>query len=208
MPKKKQGLLPLFSSIFSDKKTKEKAKQEAKKSFKFLSFFLLSLIALYTLTSLIPLELTELFVANSVLTGLRAFGLEGEIVSGEPVGIQLGRLSPEITPGLYIEISYLCTGLLEIVFLASVILASAGVNIKKRIIGAVVGAVATMMVNFARIFATAYFIYNSSAQTAEFIHNIFFRVTLFATIFLFYSAWFYWATGQFSEKLKRKNTKK
>jgi len=200
MTKKKGRGNSLFLSIFSDKKTKEKAKLEAKKSFKFLSLFLVSLAALYALTLLIPLELTELFVANSVLTGLNAFGLEGEIVPGEPVGIQL--------EGLYIEISYLCTGLLEIVFLASVILASAGINIRKRIIGAVAGTIATMLVNFLRIFVTIYFIYNSSIQTAEFIHNIFFRVTLFATIFLFYAVWFYWSTGYFSEKQKMKNTKK
>jgi len=200
MAKKKERENSLFLSIFSDKKTKEKAKLEAKKSFKFLSLFLLWLIALHALSSLIPLELTELFVANSVLTGLNAFGLEGEIVPGEPVGVQL--------EGLYVEISYLCTGLLEIIFLASVILASAGINIKKRIIGAVVGIIATMLVNFLRIFVTIYFIYNSSIQTAEFIHNIFFRVTLFATIFLFYAAWFYWSTGNFSENRKRKNSKK
>ncbi|MFH1234341.1 MAG: exosortase/archaeosortase family protein [Candidatus Diapherotrites archaeon] len=173
-----------------------KAKEEAKKSayFLFLAFF--SIFALFVLSSLVPLEWSESFVAGTVLYGLNAAGLHGYIApveTGDAVAIILEN-------GPSIQISYLCTGLLETILLAGVILASAGIPIYKRIIGVAVGAIASAVLNFARIFATIYFIYNSGIETVEFIHNFFFRAFLFISVFCFYALWFRWATGSVREK--------
>jgi len=182
----------LFSFNFFSP-SKEKAGEEARKSGKFLALTFASLLVLYLLSGLIPLEFYELFVANTALNAYEAFGVDGQIVSGEPVGVKLSN-------GVNMQISYLCIGLLEMLVLASVIIASAGIPINKRIIGVFVGLIGVQVVNFARIFATVHFALVSDANTVEFIHNIFFRVTLFVTIFVFYAAWFRWATGKKSKK--------
>jgi len=175
------------SALFPSKKSWN-GKEEARKSMRFLFLAFLSLFILFIASSIVPLEWTELFVANSVLNALNAGGIEGKVIAGEPVQIILEE-------GPDIEISYLCTGLLEIFVLASVIIASAGIPIRERIIGVVVGTAASVFVNFLRILGTVYFIYNSDLETADFIHNIFFRATLFITIFAFYALWFRWATS-------------
>lgn len=191
--KKKHNAIKRVVSFLSSKKFKKTARIEARKSLHFLFLAFFSLFILFMLSSLVPLEFTELFVAKTVLFGLNAAGIQGEIIQGEPVGIKLND-------GPSIEISYLCTGLLEMILLAGVIIASVGIPINKRIIGIAVGMPATVAVNFGRIFATIYFIYNSSIETVEFIHNVFFRVTLFITIFCFYALWFKWATRKKSKK--------
>ncbi len=166
--------------------------KEAKKAAKFAALAFLSLLLLLILTSLVPLEWIELAVAKTVLNALAATGAKGSIAYGEPVTIFLEETS--------IEISYLCTGLLETMVLASVVLASAGISIKKRITGALAGIPATFAVNIFRILATLHFVQEKQQATAELIHNVFFRVALFVTIFVFYAVWFRWATGVKSKK--------
>ncbi|MCX6802713.1 MAG: exosortase/archaeosortase family protein [Candidatus Diapherotrites archaeon] len=208
MPEKKQqGFQEKALSFFhrgiegiAGEEFKGKAKEEARKSayFLFLAFF--SIFSLFVLSSLVPLEWSERFVASTVLYGLNTQGLHGSIVpveTGDAVAILLDG-------GPSIQISYLCTGLLETILLAGVILASAGIPIYKRIIGVAAGAIVSAALNFARIFATIYFIYNSGIETVEFIHNFFFRAFLFISVFCFYALWFRWATGGFGKQAMQK----
>ncbi|MEM0359712.1 MAG: exosortase/archaeosortase family protein [Candidatus Diapherotrites archaeon] len=175
---------------------REKAGEEAKKSAKFLFLAFFFIFALFVLSSLVPLEWSERLVANTVLYGLNSQGLKGRI-EASPTGDAVLIL---LENGPRIEISYLCTGLLETILLAGVILASAGIPIYKRIIGVIVGGIAAMVLNLARIFITIFFIYNSGIETVEFIHDFFFRAFLFVSVFCIYAFWFKWATGGFSER--------
>jgi len=189
-----EGIVFLFTGA--------RAKSEARKAFCFLFLALSSLLILFLATSIVPLQWFELFVANTVANAYNALGAQAAVIPGEPVGITLENTS--------IEISYLCTGLLEAIVLASVIAASAGIPIKKRIVGACTGVAFTVAVNLARIFATLHFIASADLRTADFMHNIFFRLTLFVSIFVFYGAWFHWATKQEKrgEKENRLNKKR
>jgi len=184
---KARSIASLFTGV--------KASGEAWKALRFLALALLSMLVLFLITSLVPLQWFELFVANTVANAYNALGAQARVIPGEPVGITLENTS--------IEISYLCTGLLEAIVLASVIIASAGIPINKRIIGACAGVAFTVAVNLARIFATLYFIASADMKTADFLHNIFFRLTLFVSIFVFYAAWFHWTTKS-SEKWFKK----
>lgn len=196
MARKKKSNGTWIESILSSKELKKTVKKEGRKALRFLFLAFFSIFILIGLSSLIPVEWIELFIAKTVLQALRVFGLSGRVFAGKAIGIRLLN-------GPSIEISYLCTGLLETIVLSGVIIASAGISIKKRIIGLAAGIIATMGVNFGRIFATLYFVQNSNATTAEFIHNVFFRLTLFVTIFCFYAIWFKWAT--YTEKKTKKS---
>ena len=198
---KKDSISGRLASLLSGWKIGKKAGAEAEKSLRFLFLAFFSLIVLFVLSGLVPLEFYELFVANTVLNALNAGGIDGIIHPGEPVVIELAG-------GPNIVISYLCTGLLEVIVLASVIIASLGIPINKRIIGVALGTAAAFFVNLARILATIYFLYSSSAETVEFFHDIFFRLTLFITIFLFYAIWFRWAIGGGKRRAREKKAEK
>ena len=184
----KKGFPGKLPGFLRGKIRRGKAAEEADKAVRFLFLAFASLLVLFILTSLVPLEYYELFVANTVLSGLNSAGINGAIEYGEPIVIR-------VAGGPGIQISYLCTGVLEAVLLAGVIIASAGIPIRKRLIGVALGVAATMAVNFARIFLTIYFIYNSPIETVDLIHNVLFRLTLFVTVFALYALWFCWATG-------------
>jgi len=74
------------------------------------------------------------------------------------------------------------------------ILASHGIAWRKRIIGALLGIALAQIFNITRILLTITFILDSDIQTIEFVHNVFFRVTLFIVIVGIYAAWFWIAT--------------
>ncbi len=160
---------------------------DAAKTGRFLVFFIVIYLTLSLLVSLVPVTTIESWIANSELGILSVFGLEGNVSVQETAVITLQN-------GTGIQISELCTGLQELLILVSAIIASIGIAWKKRIIGAVAGAIIVMLFNFLRITATVMLIVSTKdLGTIEFAHNILFRIFLFATIAIAYIAWFQWA---------------
>lgn len=163
----------------------ERAAVEVIKSIKFLSVFLIVFLLLQAIIYFVPMQVIEKPIAEGVLFYLQAKGYEGQVLLGEPVLIELAN-------GVEIQISYLCTGLLEMIVLVSAVIASLGISWRKRVAGILAGVVLTQVFNFLRIFITVDFILSSNAvETIEFIHNILFRLALLAIIVGIYAVWFY-----------------
>ena len=165
-------------------------KSEAGKAMRFLALFIL-LYAVISLSfyALIPLEAVESVTANSVMHFLGWFGYSGEITAGEPVLILLeGRVK--------IQISELCTGLLEMFVLVASVLASVGISWRKRGWGVLLSVLVVFAFNIIRIVATSLIILGGAEiGVIELAHDLLFRITLFAVIVVTYVAWFYWAVG-------------
>ena len=169
--------------------------------------FLLGIAALFLLfnyiLSLIGYAAFENFYAEASLLVLKIFGLDGSVVAGEPALISLQIFSVPV------GISYLCTGLLEMTVVWGAILASFGIPLRKRIIGAVAGAVVIAVFNIARIAASILIISFFGLDAGNFSHDLLFRVFLFLTVAGFYYFWFRWAqqddagTGKVKEIKKR-----
>ncbi len=179
-------------------------KEDATKTGRFLLFFVLVyLVASLLLDSFFPIRAHEAFIANNVLAALQATGSSGRVVEKETVLIELQN-------GKSIEISELCTGRMELLIIVGAIIASLGIEWRKRLIGAVAAAVATILFNFFRIFAASLLILNTAdLGLIEFTHNILFRVFLFFTIAVLYIAWFYWAvSAEAKGKMKRPAAKR
>jgi len=92
-----------------------------------------------------------------------------------------------------IIISWLCTGVLEIIILISAILASFGVNWHKKLIGAIGAIIAGVIFNLLRIWVTVNFIIGQPGPVAEIAHDVLFRIVLFIYIVVVYVIWFQWA---------------
>ncbi len=146
--------------------------------------FLLELVLAYVIISLfflfIPLELIELIIAKTVMifTG-------GKIVFQEPVLILFENFS--------VQISYLCTGLMEFILLASAIIATAGIKKEKKVLGIVGAGIATFVFNVIRIVITISLIENTSIEIIELTHDVLFRISLFVLIAGYYFIWYYFS---------------
>lgn len=171
---------------------------EIVKSGRFLFVFLIVFLFLSFIVGLVPLQFVEKPIADSVLFYLEVKGISGEVFFGEAVsetGLVEDVVFIELVNGLKIQISYLCTGLLELIVLISAMIASLGISWRKRLLGIGVGIVLTQVFNFFRIAFTIDFILgNNSMQVIEFVHDFLFRLTLLLVIVGIYTVWFYWAT--------------
>ncbi|MFH1240226.1 MAG: exosortase/archaeosortase family protein [Candidatus Diapherotrites archaeon] len=172
-------------------------KDEKEKGTKFLLVFVIIYSLLYFgFNFIVPLEMFEFFVASIVMSLLGIMGVKGSIVLQEPVLILLES-------SLEIQISYLCTGLMEIFIVIGAVLASLGIEMRKRLIGIVAGVVFAFVFNIFRIVVTILFaVSNPAPGVLEFTHDILFRVTLFVVIAGFYIVWFLWATNQLENAKK------
>lgn len=166
-------------------------KAEAQKTALFILTFALAYSIIYFLTkSIIPDIEIEYFVGKTILFILNFLGISGEIFFQEPVLIALST-------GIKIEISYLCTGMLELIVLIAAIIASHGISWKKRAIGIFSAIIIAPIFNLLRIIITILVILNSnSIELIDLTHNILFRIILFLVIVGIYFAWFLWATNQ------------
>lgn len=155
---------------------------------RFVITLLVFFIAINFLASLIPLELIEFFVAQISFFFLGLLGFSYEILLQEPVLVLLETQA--------IQISYLCTGLLETIVLVSAVLASHGISWKKRIQGALAGIAVSLAFNVLRIDLTVLIVHGFGIAVAEFGHDFLFRLVLFLVVAGYYFAWFKWATEQ------------
>ncbi|MEK6972431.1 MAG: exosortase/archaeosortase family protein [archaeon] len=185
-----KGIENTLDSFFQKFVKKENYRKEAVKGTVFLASFLILFGIMNFLINALPNFILnfELWIANIILAIMQSLGFNGSIIIINDLPII------ELANGVNIQISYLCTGLLEAAVLLAAILASHGIAWKKRIIGALAGIVLAQLFNITRILLTITFILDSDIQTIEFVHNIFFRVTLFIVIVGIYAAWFWIAT--------------
>jgi len=172
-------------------------KEDAVKTGRFLLYFMIAYIALsVAIRSIFSIPGIELWTANNVLAGLQLFGQQGIVSLAETALIELDS-------GIVIEISELCTGLMETLVIVAAILASVGIGWRKRLLGAAIAAVATIALNHVRIIVTSLLILGSAdLLLIEFTHNVLFRLFLFISIAVLYIAWFYWAVSSEVEAKK------
>ena len=95
--------------------------------------------------------------------------------------------------GKTIIISWLCTGILEIIILVSAILSSFGISWRKKVFGAFAAIVIGTIFNLLRIWVTVNIVLTQNVQVVELAHDFLFKIVLFIYITGFYIAWFYWA---------------
>jgi len=176
-------------------------KEDSIKTGRFLLYFIVAYIALSLLAkAFFTVQGIELWVAGNVLGILQAMGQQGQVMIGESAFIELAS-------GTSIEISELCTGLMETLIIAGAIIASVGISWRKRILGAAVSAVAAILFNHARIVFTVMAILGTEdIGLVEFAHNVLFRVVLFVVIAGLYIAWFYWAVSSEARGKKAKKS--
>lgn len=165
-----------------------KGKKGLKQSLKFLSVFTATVLILY-LTSFFYLLPAELLFAFTQLFLFSLANIPAEIISfAEPVIMQL--------PFTQFQISFLCTGLLELFVLVGAMLASFEVSARKKVYGIVSAALTVYVFNSLRIFLTALLLANENLELVDLAHDILFRVSLFIIIVGFYAVWLAWATGK------------
>jgi len=100
-----------------------------------------------------------------------------------------------VQSGQTIFISWLCSGVLEIIILISAILASFGVSWKKKFIGIIIATIIGYVFNIIRIWVTLNIILTQNAQFFEIAHDTLFRIVLFVYIIVVYVLWFNWSTN-------------
>ena len=147
---------------------------------KFLLLLVLSYAIIYFLISLIPLEWIELMLAKVIVVFT-----DGEIIFQEPVLIAFKSFT--------IQISELCTGIMEFVLLASAIISTGEITKRKKIIGVIGAGIATYLFNVIRIIITVSLIDKTSLETIELAHDLLFRISLFVLIAGYYFVWYYLA---------------
>ena len=202
------------ASLFDKAKTflaKEEnaVRSDKKKQFVFFVLgFLVSYLLLTAIVGLIPqiffksatggtvqffLSLQGVATQNASVISCNEFSWFSDYASGECYSFFAGAR----TEGdKQIIISWLCTGILEIIILISAILASFGVSGKKKLIGVGAAIVAGVIFNLARILITVNFILTQEGPVVELAHDVLFRLVLFIYIVLVYVIWFNWAMGK------------
>ncbi|MBT4192439.1 MAG: exosortase/archaeosortase family protein, partial [Candidatus Diapherotrites archaeon] len=183
--KNKNGFVSFIIEYLKEKE--EEIKSSQKKQFTFFMLgFVLSYLILTGITYLIP----EIFF--DLLTGLGAKGLlqlQGlEVI--EFIGENYQMLVGPAGSGKTIIISWLCSGVLEIIILVSAMLASFGISWKKKFIGIIFAIIVGYVFNLLRVWTTINIILTQNVQTIEFAHDFLFRAVLFVYIIVFYVAWF------------------
>ncbi|MDD4251275.1 MAG: exosortase/archaeosortase family protein [Candidatus ainarchaeum sp.] len=202
--KKFETEISQLKNFFS--KQEEKILSSTKKQF---SFFILIFIFFYLFFSITisPFEnnLKE-FTGNTSETLLK---LQGINITEKGMYETTGN---EMVYSFFINekqiiISWLCTGILEIIILISTILATLGIAWKQKIIGIIAGIFSGLVFNFIRIWITINIILTQETSIIEFSHDFLFRAILFVYIIGFYVTWFYFSntTNKSKKQINQKN---
>ena len=184
---KKEKGIEIFDPLVSYyKKIEEQVKTNPKKQF---VFFVLGFLFFYViLTGIVyafPKGFFERIVGESINFLINLQGIKTQTISGEQFDIHL------VTSGTIIIISWLCTGILEIIILASTMLATFGVKLREKILGIIIAIIVGFIFNLVRIIITINIILTQNAQTFELAHDLLFRATLFLYIVIVYVIWFH-----------------
>jgi exosortase/archaeosortase family protein len=190
------------------KAQEEKIRSSRKKQFTFfiLGFALFYLI-LTVLAGIIPQVMYKEFTGKSVQAMLSLQGIQAnsigvipcnefswleDSIAGECYSFNAGALGQE----KQIIISWLCTGILEIIILIAAILSSFGISWRKKIIGGIIAIPLGVIFNLLRVWVTINLIIGQPIGTVELAHDLLFRIILFIYITGFYIIWFYWANKE------------
>ena len=186
--KNKNGFVSFIIEYLKEKE--EEIKSSQKKQF---TFFMLGFVLSYLILTGITYMIPEIFF--DLLTGLGAKGLlqlQGlEVI--EFIGENYQMLVGPAGAGKTIIISWLCSGVLEIIILVSAMLASFGISWKKKFIGIIFAIIVGYVFNLLRVWTTINIILTQNVQTIEFAHDFLFRAVLFVYIIVFYVAWFHFS---------------
>ncbi|MFA6269483.1 MAG: exosortase/archaeosortase family protein [archaeon] len=197
--KNDKSIIASAKNYFS--KQEEKIVEDKRKQF---AFFILGFILFYLVVSalamIVPSELYKGVVGNTVQGVLAIEGVTTQS-NGFVTCTESNWIGLEITSNCYsfdvngktILISWLCTGVLEIIVLIAAMLASFGVNWEKKIKGIGLAIVAGIIFNILRIAITVNIVLTQNLQTIELAHDLLFRLVLFIYIVGVYVMWFNWA---------------
>ncbi len=155
---------------------------------KFVLLLIVFFAALFFVSSLFPKNFFEKATAQSANAVYAATGISGTVQETD------NEVFIEIKNGPKIIFNELCTGLLEAILLVAAIAATFEISWKKRLFGIIVGLACVFAFNLFRILVTTLAILNASIETAEFTHNVLFRVFLFIAVAGLYAGWYRWAT--------------
>jgi len=171
----------------------EKIVKDQKKQF---TWFVLGFLIFYLVLSGIALPFADTLKESTGRSSETLLNIQG-IATKSNGSVELeteNAYSFEVVQsGQTIFISWLCSGVLEIIILVSAILASFGVSWKKKFIGIIIAAIIGYVFNLLRILVTLNIILTQNAQVFEVAHDVLFRVVLFVYIIIVYVLWFNWA---------------
>jgi exosortase/archaeosortase family protein len=176
------------------KDQEEKIVKDQKKQF---TWFVLGFIIFYLVLSGLAFPFADTLKESTGRNSQGLLSIQG-IKTQSNGSVQLENFesaySFDVIPtGQTIFISWLCSGVLEIIILVSAILASFGIAWKKKIIGAIAAIIIGYVFNLIRIWATLNIILTQNAQVFEIAHDTLFRAVLFVYIIVVYVLWFIWA---------------
>jgi exosortase/archaeosortase family protein len=213
MPIKKKVKVPAYKK--NEKGFLEKAKhyysvQEEKISSdkrRQFAFFILGFILFYLLVSALAMAVPQEFYKSAIggtVQGLLAIEGISSVSGGFVPCAESNWIGLEINGSCYsfdvdgktILISWLCTGVLEIVVLIAAMLASFGIGPKEKLKGIIIAIIAGIIFNILRIFVTVNIVLTQNMQTIELTHDLLFRAVLFVYIVGVYVVWFNWAMKQ------------
>ncbi len=152
---------------------------------RFLLFFFVYFLGIALVFSFASYEFFSLVFAYSSLFVLSFFGVFGEVYSEAPVLLSLSVFKEKVW------LSYLCTGLLEFFVVFSSILAAGGKKASEKALGVFASILFIFVFNTLRIVGSILAIHWFGLEAGVFSHDIFFRVFLFLSIFVFYAFWLF-----------------
>ena len=189
---------PLTITITKIKKYfKTQEKKIVKDQRKQFIWFVLGFLVFYLVLSSLVYPFSDSLKEGTGRSAQALLGIQGvETISNGNIELENYETaySFEIIPtGQTIFISWLCSGVLEIIILVGAILASFGISWKKKAIGAIAAIIIGYLFNLLRIWITLNIIMGQNAQVFEIAHDALFRAVLFVYIVVVYVLWFIWA---------------
>ncbi len=199
--KKSEGIEKIFDYLREQHK---KIRSDKKKQF---IFFVLGFILAYLILTIAVSIIPDIYYKQAV-GGIVEGALNLQGIKTTSIGIvectefswlsdtTQGKCYSFEAGGKNIIISWLCTGVLEIIILICAIIASFGVNWKEKWAGIALAIILGIVFNIIRIWATINLIFSQNTATVEIAHDALFRIILFIYIAVVYIAWFYWAANK------------
>ena len=156
--------------------------------------FVLVYLILTEIVYAFPKGFFENFVGEQVNFLLNLSGIKTIVTNGQVFEMFLPESEKTII------ISWLCSGVLEIIILISTMIVTFGVRAREKIIGIISALILGHFFNLLRIMITIQIIITQNAQTFELAHDLLFRATLFLYIVIVYTLWFGWGIKKTSEE--------
>jgi len=179
------------TSFFKQLKKDIKNKNEHKKALFFLFLFIIFFSIFYFILSKTIIynyiNFFYGFVSNVILN---IFGISTSFVFDKASTTSIIFVAKLTEP---LIINFLCAGIIEFCLLASAILASKGISLKKRATGFFLSIPLVIFFNLFRIIVTSLFIIYSNLFWATLVHGFLFRIFLIIVVIGFYYFWFRWS---------------